>query len=389
MFMQFRRQLVIATLLGGMLPASALAADCAVGGQALALGNVAAVPAGGARSFSIDLKAGQGVIVDLSNLTTAAAAASDQEDEHEHGEVSAPKSRALMLCGATGARLAPQIGEVFEKGGSVSDTTDGERLRFVAPAAGKYVIGVAAGDAPREILARARDLGTGAGVVSARLGSTQDGKVSSASPQVFSFTATPGQWVELKATSSNDTVLNLAGPARDGSYSVIAKNDDSDGLNPMLRRRLANGGTYYVQVDSLGSETADFTLSLKTIPAPAPLAAPATLRIGSPVNDKLADGDAVKIYALPVQLGHSYRLELTAAYDGVVAVGLPNPIETDEGNGQDVGFSDVKSQDEGTSGTEKLTFTARSSGQLLVRVKSFGIGETDGAFTLNVFDLGG
>ena len=49
---------------------------------------------------------------------------------------------------------------------------------------------------------------------------------------------------------------------------------------------------------------------------------------------------------------------------------------------------EIKSQDSGTTGTEKLTFTARSTGQLLVRIKSFGIGETDGGYTLTATDLG-
>jgi hypothetical protein len=88
---------------------------------------------------------------------------------------------------------------------------------------------------------------------------------------------------------------------------------------------------------------------------------------------------------LPVTAGHSYRLELTAAYDGVVAIGLPNPLESD-GDDDKAGFSEIKSQDSGTTGTERLNFTARSTGQLLVRVKSFGIGETDGTYTLTATD---
>jgi hypothetical protein len=48
----------------------------------------------------------------------------------------------------------------------------------------------------------------------------------------------------------------------------------------------------------------------------------------------------------------------------------------------------IRSQDGGTSGSEKLT-SPRANGQLLVRVKSFGIGETDGGYRLAATDLGG
>jgi hypothetical protein len=96
------------------------------------------------------------------------------------------------------------------------------------------------------------------------------------------------------------------------------------------------------------------------------------------------------MYALPVMAGHGYRLELTTSYDGVVAIGVGSPVEPDDGStAPDAGFTEIKSADANTSGTEKLIFTARSNGQLNVRVKSFGIGDSDGSFTLTATDLGG
>jgi hypothetical protein len=227
-------------------------------------------------------------------------------------------------------------------------------------------------------------------VVSAQLDASQKGIASSSAPMVFSFAGTAGQWVELKSTSEKDTLLRLAGPDRSGEYSVITENDDSDGLNPMIRRKLPVTGTYYLQVDSLSDEPGDFELSLKRTTAPKPAPPPVALRSGAQVSDKLANGDDVRLYTLPVVAGHSYRLDLTASYDGVVAIGLPNPVEPEDGGDKpDASFSEVKSQDSGTTGTEKLNFTARSTGQLLVRIKSFGIGETDGSYTLTASDLGG
>ncbi len=383
--------LLAATALGPL----AQAAPCpASGGTALTVGTVADVAPGAARSFSINLGANEGVIVDLSSLKPPAPAATSHEegdgegDEHEH--TPAPVPHTLKLCDAKGTVLAPMPGEVFEKGGSVSSTNDGERLRFVAGSAGQYVVSASASDEPREILVRRRSIGSSPPpVVSAQLDGSQKGITSSSSPMVFSFAGTAGQWVLLKSTSEKDTVLRLAGPDKAGEYSQIAENDDSDGLNPVLRRKLATTGTYYLQVDSLSDEPGEFELSLKRSDAPKPPPPPVALRSGAQVAGRLADGDAVVLYILPVVAGHSYRLDLTASYDGVVAIGLPNPVEPDDGGDKpDAGFSEVKSQDSGTSGTEKLNFTARSTGQLMVRVKSFGIGETDGGYTLTANDLG-
>ncbi|MFT4026950.1 MAG: hypothetical protein QM676_09135 [Novosphingobium sp.] len=373
-------------------PASCAGTDAG----ALTLGTASRVDPGAARSFWVTLAAGQGIIVDLSSLTPAAAAAKDDDDD-DHGDnhggggdAKAPL-RDIALCDAKGAKLVPLPGEVFEKGGSVSAIPDGQRLRFVAPSAGRYKIGVVPGTDAREIIARERVLGSATGgVAPTGIGKTEGGKVSASAPQVFSFPGAAGQWVELKAVSENDTVLHLAGPDPRGEYSEIASNDDSDGLNPVIRRKLPVTGTYYLQVDALGDELKDFTLTLKATKAPPPPPPPAPLRAGATVQGKLGGEDDAKLYALPVLAGHSYRLELTASYDGVVAIGLPNPVEADDGDsGPGAGFSEVKSQDSGTSGTERLNFTARSTGQLLVRVKSFGIGETDGSYTLAATDLGG
>jgi hypothetical protein len=378
---------LIAVGLAPLAAAQAQAASCARSADsALTVGTVSAVPQGGVRSFSLNLAAGEGMIVDLSNLKPAAPA------ENEGGtEAATSKPRALRLCDNAGNVMAPQPGEVFEKGGSVRTTDDGERLHFKAARAGTYIVTVDSDDAPREILARRRTGGTSpAAVVSAQLGDAQKGITSSKAPMVFSFSGTAGQWVMLKSTSEKDTLLRLAGPDKSGEYSQIAENDDSEGLNPVVRRKLPLSGTYFVQVDSLSDEPAEFELTLNRTDAPKPPPPPSQLAAGNQLAGRLADGDAVKLYSLTVVSGHSYRLDLTAPYDGVVAIGLPNPIEPDDGGDKpDAGFSEIKSQDSGTTGTEKLTFTARSSGQLLVRVKSFGIGETDGGYTLTATDLGG
>ncbi len=385
-----------AAALAPLAQAQAQTASCrAAGASALPVGTVASVAPGAARTYSLSLGANEGVIVDLESIKPPSPAARNDEEaeDHDHGRSSStpPPARALRLCDSAGALLAPLPGEVFEKGGSVSSTDNGERLRFVAPKAGQYIVAVASGEEPREILARRREVGASqAPVVAAQLDTPQKGIASSSAPMVFSFAGTAGQWVQLKSTSEKDTVLRLAGPDREGNYTVLAENDDSDGLNPAIRRKLPLTGTYYLQVDSLSEEAGEFELSLARTSAPKPPPPPTPLRAGAQVAGRLTGSDDMKFYTLPVVAGHSYRLSLTAPYDGVVSIGLSSPLEPEDGGDKpDAGFADLKSQDSNTTGTEKLTFTARSTGQLQVRVKSFGIGETDGGYTLTATDLGG
>ena len=367
--------------------APALAAGCGTSSvQALTPGAVMGVAAGAQRNFTLDLRSGEGVLIDLLAVTASAGASGGDE----HADSSPPPARAISVCDARGALLAPQPGEVFPKGGSYSATDDGERLRFVAPVSGQYQVSVASGDAPRELLVRRREIGAVRSVpVPLALGGSAKGEVSSKMQVVYAFAGTAGQWVELKSVSEKDTVLRLAGPDRAGGYAVMAENDDSDGLNPRIRRRLPVAGTYYVQVDALSDEPGEFEFTASRIAAPPPPAPPAALRGGAPVTGRFEDEKGVSLYALPVIAGHAYRLEVTATYDAALAIGLPNPIEPDNGDdGPDAGFSEVRSQDSGTTGTERLAFTARATGSLLVKVKNFGIGETDGAYTLTATDLG-
>ncbi len=342
------------------------------------------VAPGATRTFAIDLAKGEGVIVDLVALAPLPVVGDDDAEP-------APKaaSAGLRLCDARGAVVAPQPWDVFENGGAVSEIADGQRLSFVAPATGRYLVELGAATGEREVLARRRALNAAAGATQAALGAEIEGKIAKDSPSVYSFTAKAGQWVELKATSESDTLLRLVGPDRTGAYGEIAVNDDSDGLNPLIRRRLPYAGPYYLRLETLGGETDDYTLSLRAIDAPPPPPAPGLLRLGAATAGKLTGEDDVTLYALPVQAGHSYRLEVTAPYDAYLAIGVANPIESEDGDASPAaGFAEVRAKDGGTEGTERLDFTARAGGILLVEVKSFGIGESDGGYTLTATDLG-
>ena len=383
------RSLATALVLSSaLLPlAAAHAAPCqgATAG-ALAIGQVVRLEPGPARALAIELASGQGVIADLSTLDTPAA----KDGEGEDGDNAKAPPRNIAICSTAGVPLAPQAGEVFETGGSAIAIDGGTRLRFVAPATGTYTLWVDASGEAREVLVRNHDLGKGGGIATVKLGGSAEGRISTSAPLVYSFTAPAGQWVEIKSTSEGDTLLHLAGPDRAGAYSELAKVDDSDGLNPVIRRRLAVAGTSYIQLESLSDETQDFTLTVKPSMAPPAPPPPAAMRPGTAISAKLSGDDEAKLYVLPVVSGHSYRIELSAEYDGVVKLGLPNPVDTGDGKeGLDAGFTEVVSADDGTTGTEKIDFTARQSGSLLVLVKSFRIGETDGSFRLIASDQGG
>lgn len=364
----------------------AFAAGCPSGGAGpIAVGQLQSVGAQ-ARTFTVTLAAGDGIQADLTSIT--ATSDGDDGDEHEGEGSGNAAPTGLMVCDASGKVLAPLPSEVFASGGSMSRIDDGVRLRFAAPAAGAYRIAVAAGAEERELLLRRRDVpAQNRTPTELELGGSDFAKVSRDKPLTYQFAGKAGQWVRITATSDNDTVLHLAGPGADG-YESIADNDDSDGLNPAIRRRLPVSGTYYVQLESLSASEADASLLVETVDAPPPPPAPLALKSGAAVTGKLEDGGQKVLYALPVTAGHSYRLELTAPYDSVIEVGLDDPLVPEDDDGTGNGFSSVRSADRNLTGTEKLTFTARSTGRVLVQVRAYGLGESDGGYTLKAIDAG-
>lgn len=360
----------------------ALAACSADGARALPVGKLEQVPAGSAPRFAVDLAAGEGLQIELAPV---AAAGSDDGDEHD----SKAPATGLSACDATGRIVAPLPSEVFASGGSLARADDGTlTLRLSAPKAGRYVIATDAADVAREILLRPR-------AVSAQprpatpleIGGSDFVKISKGAPRVWSFAGKAGQWVKITATSESDTVLHLAAPVAGGGYEVIADNDDSDGLNPKIQRKLPATGTYYVQLESLSDETNDATVVIQPTQAPPPPPPPAALRAGTPVQGKLASSDDTRLYTLPVVAGRSYRLELNAPYDAVLEVGQPDPLEPEDGK-DGAGFAASRTVDDNTSGTEKMNITARTSGQLLVRVRAFSVGDDGGDYTLIVKEAG-
>lgn len=361
----------------------ALAADCdATGAQGVKVGTVQPLGSGDKGVFTLDLKAGEGVWIQLDPTMPT-------PQDGDSGDQPASRPTGLKICDATGKQLAPRASDVFVSGGSLSRTSEGAlRLAFLPPAAGSYTIVADAVDDTRELLVRNRDVPENAGgPTHLEMGGSDFAKVSSTKPLIYAVQGKAGQWVKITATSDADTVLHLAAPLADG-YSVIADNDDSDGLNPKIVRKLPVTGTYYVQVESLTDDPNDVSVLIEPTEAPPPPPPPAPLKAGQTVKGTLADADARNLYRLPVTAGHTYTLKVDAPFDAVLDVGLPDPLEADGDDDTANGFASLRSVDDGTSGEETLTVTAKTTGALLVQVRSFGIDE--GAdYTLSATEAGG
>lgn len=370
------------------LATPALTGGCAVSGAIpLKVGTLQPLGADKAGQFSMDLAAGEGVLVELSAVSVSPANAEANGDgAEEAGEEDALQT--LRVCDASGLLLSPLPSDVFGSGGSLTRSAESLQLRFVAPAPGRYLIAASPVAMDREILLRRRQLPqVQSTITELELGGSDFDRVSSARPLVYSFAGRAGQWVRISANSDNDTLLELAAPASDGSYSVIARNDDSDGLNPVIRQRLPATGQYYFQVAALGEEASGVTVLVQPSTPPPPPPPPAALRPGVPVEGSLAGNDDRKIFALPVMAGRTYRLAVTARYDAVVEVGVEDPLLPD-GTEEKTGFTSLRARDAGLTGTEVLNFTARTSGRVLVLVRGYNVENTSGAFRLTATDEG-
>ncbi len=378
---------------------------CAASSGDVTLNQVMMVEAGVARSYAVNLAAGQGVIVDLVNpeqgagdaATAAADAAMAAGGEHDHSAMAAADGSAMAekvrICGASGAQLAPGRASVFdEEGGSgeTSATTDGTRLRFVAPSSGRYMIELGEISGRRELLVRNRSIEAAGetAIMPLTVGGTANGSVAPNAPKIYSFSGTAGQWVEIKSRAEElDTAIRLAGPTSDGSMEVLGYIDDTEGLNPIMKRRLPVTGEYLVQVTSVVGGSGDFTISLDRTAAPPPPPPAAMLREGQTINGRLTSTDEFRTFTFDGKAGESYSLELNAKYDAWIKLGLINPLEASGSETEtDGGFTMLRSADDNLEGTEKLNFTMARDGRLNVEVRTYGLpeSEADYGFTLKL-----
>lgn len=206
-------------------------------------------------------------------------------------------------------------------------------------------------------------------------------------PRTWSFTGSAGQAVRIAARSDGDTRLKLVGPTAAGGTGQLADDDDSEGLNPEIRRRLLRTGTYFVTVETLSDDPEDVMIELREDAAPALAAAvvqaAGTVRPGAPVNASLGEGAGRQLWRLPVRAGRSYRVTLSARFDAGLDLGLADPLEPADGS-PPLGIALRRSSDTDGSGEEMLAFTAAADGEVLLQVRALDTAGTGGAYALEV-----
>lgn len=338
---------------------------CARGGAAgaIALGQPIRVEAGTAPRFQIELAEAEEVAIVLQPAGPA------------------PDATAIELCDEAGIALAMLPGQPPVPGIHTA--------RFAAPTTGRFTLVVAPAAVARTLSASTPEAPAIVyDAVPIAFGANASARIIKDSPRTWSFTGKAGQWVRITANSDSDTALHLAGPAPGGGIAQLGDDDDSIGLDPLIQRKLPISGTYYIRVESLADEPDDVLLQLREVAAPAPPPVPIAIAPGATVTGKLANDAARAFYDLPVSAGRTYRVTLATTFSGALDIGLADPFEP-TGTGPATGIAPRLTTDVGAPGKAMLAFTAASAGHVLIQIRSLGIGETDGGYTLSINESGG
>lgn len=290
-------------------------------------------------------------------------------------------SEMIELCDEAGIALAMLPGQPPVAGTHTA--------RFAAPSAGRFTLVVAPAPVLRTVTVSTPD--APAIVYDAMpiaFGANASARIVKDSPRLWSFTAKAGQWARITANSSSDTALHLAGPAPGGGIAQMGDDDDSIGLDPLIQRKLPITGTYYIRVESLADEPDDVLLQLREVPAPPPSPAALAISPGGTATGTLANDASRAFYDLPVRAGRTYRVVLAAPFSGAMDIGLADPFEP-SGSGPATGIAPRFTADTGDAGKAMLAFTATSAGHVLIQIRSLGIGETGGGYSLSIIESGG
>jgi len=326
----------------------------------LAAGQSQSLPSGVLQRFALDL----GDVERIEIVLTGSAA---------------PAAEApVEVCDMAGASLAVDAAPN-------ADGT-GITVRFTAPAAGRYTLVADAAPGPRTLTLRTTRAPFG-DAAPLNMGHTVFARLAPQMPRAWSFEGKAGQWVRIAASSQTDTAIHLVGPAADGKSALLGEDDDSEGLNPLIQRKLHVDGTYIVEVQSLGEEPDDITLDVRELPAPPPPAPPVSLRAGIPLQSTLTSIADRRLYDIAVRTGRSYKVEASAAFDLALDVGLADPIEPASG-ALASGISVQRTIDITHSGGEVAAFTAAADGHVLLRVRGLGINEGGEDYSLTLTETG-
>lgn len=284
----------------------------------------------------------------------------------------------------------------FEELAANDDDSSGglnSRLIFTAPSAGEYVIraeglGVdATGDytlkleeGPAPLASKPIAIGD---EVEGELSSDDSDNDDGQRADIYSFTATAGQRVEITLDASDfDAYLELFGP--DGSS--LGEDDDGgdEGTNSRLVRTLADAGTYTVQARALSDDgVGAYTLKL-TEAAPAPT--PGAIAFGQTIQGEIKEdggrddeGRAYAAYRFSGQEGARIQAIVRSGdFDAFVQIGRAS----DE---WEVLASDDDGLGEGTD--SRLTFKLPETGEYELRASPLGGGEK-GLYSIELLDKG-
>jgi len=338
-------------------------ADCTGPAAYLAPGQTQSLAADTLQRFAVDLGDIERIEIALTGVAS--------------GTASDPAAAPLEICDLAGAALAAEM---------AANGRNGLAVRFTAPAAGRYVIAVPAAPSPRTLTLRTMraPYGDAAPLV---MGQTVFARLAPQMPRAWSFEGKAGQWVRIAAASQTDTVIHLVGPASDGKPTLLGEDDDSEGLNPLIQRKLHVDGTYVVEVQSLGEESDDITLEVRELPAPPPPAPPVALRAGTPTRGTLVSIADRALYDIAVRAGRTYKVEASADFDLALDVGLADPLEPATG-ALASGISVQRTVDVTRSGGEVAAFTAAADGHMLLRVRGLGINEGGEDYSLTLSETG-
>ena len=208
------------------------------------------------------------------------------------------------------------------------------------------------------------------------IGQSVNGDYGDGSEAFWTFTGQVGQVVTLEVDGQYDQVLTLL----DSAGTALAQNNDFGDVDTSVIENflLVQDGVYFVRVanynDRIGG-TYVLTLSEGESETPTnetPLSGNVqTLRLGQPTTGTLDEGENAD-WAFTGQAGQVITLEVQGSFDTTLAL-------LDNGGGQ-LDFND----DFGGIGQSRIEdFTLTSNGTYIVRVGSYGDGET-GSYTLTV-----
>ncbi len=290
-----------------------------------------------------------------------------------NGDAAKADAASVTICDMAGAPLAAE---------TVAASDGGSTVRFTAPSAGRYTIVAAAAPFPRTLTLRSSRTPYG-DAEPLIMGHTVFARLAPQIPRAWAFEGKAGQWVRIGASSQSDTAIHLIGPTDNGKPDVLGEDDDSEGLNPLIQRKLHIDGTYIVEVQSFGEESDDVMLEVRELPPPTPQAPAAPLQPGTPAHGTLASIADRALYDIAVRAGRGYKVEASAACDLALDLGLADPLDPASG-ALASGISVQRTVDVTRSGGEVVSFTAASDGHVLLRVRGHGINEGGEAFSLTL-----